>query len=492
MMVLTRLIQLVLVLIPIVILGWLVDQQFAPGGTFAIRHSVGEPSPFIDRLLPDARVLAPIKQDGDWVQSLIGDPVFFFVHPQRAFERATFEIWFQNEDVPIVEFGGLARKQPEVYDLQPMQNLLIDQSTWFRLDENGTVLLQRNKQFDSIDAFLKNLPSPEDIAVYQTDILPPFRLPAYRASTLERTVNISLRGRHAFKTYIKDELLSMRFEYMDMNRDEGADPVVVTVFDEQGRPVGSSRLDDDGDVSKLGRSSSLRSINLSLSGLEEGVYKVDFDVSRDIFIRNLKTTQSKLVAMNGIYLADEVGYREPANAVTLYTSAKRMQMQTRHSDGVQTLQIAGKAFQIEEPYRLYTYTSESPGLIDVDVVKGDIELFVDQPIAFSADMFFNPEPNRLQFYTNLDTQGIDYVIATYQSPEKRGDWYVAKMDVDLSRLHFETDEPDLRFFRNGNWKFVLSLPGSDKRESLFRVKNIDIRFEGKEVTIGEILGALQN
>ena len=492
MKILTRLIQVVIISIPIVLLGWLVNQQFAPNGSFRVQYSVGLSSPFIDRLLPDARVNQPEQEGREWVEKLIGDPVFFFVHPQRQFDRAKFEIWFQNKDVKIVEFGGLARKNPEVYDLQPMQNLLIDQSNWFRLDDGETILLQRNKTFESIQEFLLNLPAPDKIAVYHTDLLLPFRLQEYKASDDLQTINVSLRGHHEFKTYINRETLFDRFEYTDMNRDEGADPIVVTVFDEQGRPVADARADDDLDLTKLGRPSRMRSLEVAVDGLEEGVYKIVFDSSRDIFIRNIKTTQNKFVVMNGVYLGDEIAYREPAQSVELFTTAKRIQAQTRHSDGVQTVHVGNKSFSIEEPYQLYTFSSESPGVIDIDVEKVDIELFVDQPIAFSAETFFNPEPNRLRYYTDMDAEGLDYVIAEYQSPEKRGGWYVANVDVDLNRLFFETEKPNLTFFREGNWKFVFSLPGIVEQNASMFVKGMNVTFQGRALSLREMIRYFQD
>lgn len=490
MIVLTRFLQLVLILIPVGLLGWLLNEQIVFDGTYEIQHVVGQPSPFVDQLLPDARVKKPVLQDGEWVQELVADPVFFFVHPQRQFDRAFFDIWFQNTNVPIVEFGGLAQVSPEIYDLHPIQNLLIDQSTWFRLDDGKTVLLQRNKQFDSIDAFLNHLPSPDSVAVYHSDVLPPFRLNGYVPTTTEQVITVSLRGRHEFKTYLKDEPLSLQMEFMDMNRDEGADPLSLTVFNEQGQVVGGVNKGDDGDLSKLAQPSSMQSVQLSVNDLPEGVYKIVLDASRDLFVRTIKTTQQKFVVMNGLFLADDVGYRPMPQAVTLFTTAKRLQAQTRHSEGIQTVTIGGKPFSIAQPYELYTYSASSPGLTDIVVPKPDIELFVDQPVAFSSNAFFNPEPNRLQFYTDLDAQGIDFVIADYQSPEKRGDWYVAHVDMDLHKLTFQTKKPDLRFFREGSWKFVFSLPGVQEKNASIKVHALDLAFQGKTFTMRDVLSYL--
>ncbi len=176
-MTIVRLAQAAIVSIPAALFGWLVWQELVPTGVFAVRHAVDERSPFIDRILPDQRV-RPIERDadGDWVQPVIGDPAFFFVHPHRGFDTVEAEVWFKNEGVPIVELGGLARTDPEVYDLKPLQNLiidrLIDEEQWSSREDGGLILLQRAPAYDSVSAFLEDLPDLSSVATYQFDLKP--------------------------------------------------------------------------------------------------------------------------------------------------------------------------------------------------------------------------------------------------------------------------------------------------------------------------------
>ncbi len=165
---LTRFAQYAIILTPVFIFGWLLWIELVPTGTFSVRHAVNERSPFIDRLLPEERVLPLERADGEWRQAIVDDPAFFFVHPHRRFDRVEFEIWFQNAGVPIVELGGLAdvRGEEEIYDLQPLENLIIDQSPWPKLREDDLVLLQRRPVYKSIEDFFRSLPSTRQIASY--------------------------------------------------------------------------------------------------------------------------------------------------------------------------------------------------------------------------------------------------------------------------------------------------------------------------------------
>ena len=105
---LTRLTQLLLIAIPFVIMGWLLNKWFVlyPLGVFVVTHEVGDSSPFIDELKPETRVGELYQtEQGDVVQAITADPAFFFLHPHRKefFELVVFDVWFQNESLPIVE-----------------------------------------------------------------------------------------------------------------------------------------------------------------------------------------------------------------------------------------------------------------------------------------------------------------------------------------------------------------------------------------------------
>ncbi len=438
-----RLIQLLIVAIPVVAFAWLLNREIVPSGVFVVRHAVGEASPFIDELLPDARV------DEDGV--ITDDPVFFFVHPHRHFDAIEAEVWFQNASVPIVELGALGNVEAQAYDLHPLQNLVIDNLGWARLEKDGLILLQREAVYRGIDEFLADPPPVSEIATYHASLAKPYVLPGYAPSTATRVVDVSLRGFHEFKTYVKDETLSFDFAYMDMNRDDGSDAVTVVVTDADGVPVTDARASDDGDVDDDARATGMRHVTVSAEGLPEGAYKVAMQGSRDIFWRTITTTQQKVVFLNNVFLGDEVGYQPTPRRVTFWTEAKRLSFATRHAEGLQTV-VAGAssdALVIDEPYRRFALDVEEDGVVFVSAERGDLEVTTDGHVAFSPDMYFNPDPARLTYNTDLDRLGVNYVLAEYTSPEQVDGWYVARATFDTSALVLDQDA----------WKFVVSTPG---------------------------------
>ncbi|MFA4845994.1 MAG: hypothetical protein WC654_05535 [Patescibacteria group bacterium] len=445
MSVLTRVLELILIAIPIVLFGWLTTQWLVPSGVFFVSHIVGEESPFIDELQPSARVLA--RDNG--VQAIVGDPAFFFVHPHRDFERIVLEVWFQNDTVPIVELGALSSVNPESYTLFPLHNRLIDESSWDRLDEGGLVLLQRKKVYDSLAAFFKNPPARDTVATYRSTFDVPYRLSDYQSTNRTQTINVSLRGHHEFKTYIKDETLSFTFNYMDMNRDDGADVVRVTVFNEAGQPVAEARAGDDGNASDDATATGLMTLALFAGGLPEGVYKVVMDAPRDVFFRQIETSQQKIVFTGSVFVGDEVGYRDQPRGATIVTESARMRLQTRHGEGVQTITSSSGSLAIVEPYAWYVLTLQGDGLESVEIPIGDVEIVTDGKIAFSVSQYFNPDPVSLTPYATLEDLGVSYVLAQYQSPRTEGDWLIAEVEFDTSRIYTEDE----------TWKFSFSTPG---------------------------------
>lgn len=459
-MILTRVLQLIIVTIPILLFGWLATQWLVPSGVFFISHIVGEESPFIDELQPGTRALESL----DGVQAIIGDPAFFFVHPHRDFERIVLEVWFQNDSVPIVELGALTSVNSESYALLPVHNRLIDESSWYRLDEDGLVLLQREKTYDSLAAFFVDPPSRDRVATYRTTFDVPYRIDDYQPSSSLQTIDVSLRGHHEFKTYIKNETLSFTFNYMDMNRDDGADVVRTTVFNEAGQPVAEARAADDENSTNDSVATGIKTLELQSPGLPEGVYKVVIDTTRDVFFRSIETRQQKIVFSGSVFVGDEIGYHAQAVGATIWTESNRLRLQTRHAEGVQTVTTDSGALAILEPYEWYVLSLEGDALERIEIPTGDIEIVTDGKIAFSKSQYFNPDPVSLTSFTKLGDAEIDYVLAEYQSPRKEGDWLVAQVAFDTEGIYTEDDA----------WKFTFSTPGIEELDALLLIHAIDV------------------
>ncbi len=485
-----RAIQALIILVPVILFGWLLWQELVPTGTFIMERVAGTASPFIDRLLPDGRVQLADPHSARPTDTITGDPAFFFVHPHRGFESGEVEIRFQNTGVPIVEFGGLAREEGQVYDLTPIQNRLIDTSTWTRHEEQGITLLEREPKFATIADFLANPPPRHEISTYHYRLARAYRMPGYVAQGGTRNIDVSLRGFHEFETYLKNEPLSFTFSYTDENRGEGPDPFEVIVFNENNEAVTDVHVADDGNTGDDARPSRIRTATVSLALVPEGTYKLEIRVGTDIFLRSIQTSANKLVAMNTIILGDEVGYKPVPSSVRMWTESKTLAFETTHAEGVQSVEVGANAVALATPFTRVEYDVKESGVVRITVPKGDARVFGDGHYAFAPDQFFNPDPVRLNATTNLDRLGVNYVIAAYTPPVKDpstssgqgGEWLVARVPFNTEGL----------VQLNGTWKFAFSLPGIERTGGAVNVRSVSFTMHRAPLTISVLMTLIRS
>lgn len=475
-------IKVLLILSPVAIFFWLFSLDVAPSGHFFINHPVDAASPFVDRFLPDARVQGVQYGSDGAFQWMIDEPAYASIHTPGDFDTLNATIKFQNTDQPIVELGIVQNDNPLQYDLEPVQNLLIDHSTWDRTEKDGLVFLQRQKVYSSIDDFLANPPDRHTIATYHHDLTEPFRIPDYVAENALSRVDVSLRGYHEFVTYIKNEPLLVQADYMDMNREFGEDPVSVLVYDEKGQMIASQTIDDDSVVEATNQGSTMRSISLTKTDLPEGVYKVILKADRDIFFRHLVTRQRYLTFFGPVYIGDEAGYKDSATPVKFWTATKRLAFFTYHADAAEKVTIGSGTLALPEAQVRYHYDVMDPGLVVVSAAAGDFTVTQDGTIAFSQHQWFNPFPTRLSSDTNLDALGINFIIAKYTSPKKDGAWTSATVSFDLHKA----------LNTNGDIKLVLSAPDIKSRQSEIKLHAINLEFVRTPLSSSQFFSKLKH
>ncbi|MFA6131742.1 MAG: hypothetical protein WC702_01575 [Patescibacteria group bacterium] len=474
-----RIIQVVIILIPCGLFFWLFNIAVVPSGVFVTSRNVNESSPYLDRLLPDARVEETFQEsDGNWVQKIIGDPVFFFVHPQRSFDSIVVEYRFKNKNTPIVEAGLLADATTGAYQLEPLQNLIIDNSLWNKISIDDTILLQRQKNYETLASFLANPPALSEIAIYHYDLARPYRLSDYVPSFELKSTNVSLRGSHEFYTYIKNETLNFKFSFSDTNRQVGEDWVDIVVTNEAGQPVAEERAYDDGNTTNNSSASSLQTLIVSVPNLSEGVYKVQMKATEDIFFRAISTSQQKMTFLNQIWLADTVGYLATAPTVNFWTEGKNLKLSTRHATGAQTVSVGRGTVAITQPYLEYSYAPPETGVVAGRVPAAeDLLIRADGHFAFSYSQFFNPDPLHLTAETDLDRAGVNYIIADYTPPERAGEWLVATATFPTANVPF-VDQ---------TWKLAISAPTVNQSDRELLLNSIKIKFVRQPTTFSELV-----
>lgn len=478
-----RFIQMLIVLLPIGLFAWLVVLEVRPSGVFAVEHLVNGRTPYIDRILPDDRIL-PIQytNQGEPFTTIIDEPTYFSVHfPNTNFEQVELEVLFRNHGQSIFEVGALVDIFSQAYDLKPLQNGTIEELDWPELHEGDMRLFQRHADFASVEAFSQNLPDRSRVATYHYDIEQPYRLADYTPLGGERNIDASLRGFHKFVTYVKEEPVSFSVTFMDMNRKVGADEVKVVVRDEQKNIILERSLDDDGNIDE-NQISTTRTISFDESGWPEGVYTFELVGTSDIFWRNITTNLRYVTFINTLYIGDDVGHLPDPRATTFYTNAKNFALETLHADAVQRVGIGTEEIHIAHTHEKIRASIEDTGVVEGVTPLGDVKIVGDGKFAFSRDAFFDPDPVRLGPLTDLDALGIDYVVTNYQSPEQEGNWLKQTAVFDIAEIKNQ---------ENGA-TFTFSAPLIGEEQQTIDIHAINVRFVKEPMTASEFLRALRD
>ncbi len=446
-------------------------RSLSPEGALTVTTDLVSPAPYLSSAKPPERLTAASPGDA----ALAGDePVYFDLTPPPGFDSVTETVRFTNPSGTLLEMGALASSIDEQYDLRPADNRLLDSLSWTRVTSGRLTLLERNHGYASVDEFLARPPDGSEVAVYRAKVTPPFRLADYSPGPARET-EISLRGRHRLYAYVKNEPLNVTFVVQDMNRQTGADPVIVTVYKEgSDEPYARTVLNDDGDTSDDQHSSPLRTVPVSVIDPPEGVYQIEFTASSDVFIRRIRTTQRKLVFADRLNIGDHVGYSDVVQPLTVYTDGLRVTARTSHPESLQTVTAGSAKLDVAEPQ--VRYSAKLPAgrqLTAVTVPKLDMLLETDGLFALSPDEYFDPLPLPIGWYTtaaDLDARKIDYVLTGYEPPTAEAGVYSAQAVFDLDKLARTGD---------GAYRFLVVAPGLSETQGDLRLKSVSFTLTRK-------------
>lgn len=462
-------------------LGFLFMRAFVPDGRLSVTTDLVRPAPYVSQPKPSERLALParIADDGTPRTRMIAEPLFIDLSPPSKFDAVTMTLAYENSGHPLVQVGALSSAIDEQFEMRPVEDRLLDGLPWKRVSSGSLTLYERGDRYASVDEFFRDPPERGRVATFGADAPLPYRLAGYVPSGESREIGVSLRGHHRMLTYVKDEPLSFSFTVQDMNRQDGADPVIVSVFRGDGKePVARTILKDDGDTTDDQRSSKLRTVPVTLVSPEEGFYQIEFTASADVFIRKIVTRQRKLVFADKLYLGDHVGFSDSTPPVTVQADGGRLVARTAHAESVQTITVGGERLALEQPnVRYFRQLKGAGALVPVTSPKRDVLLETDGAFALSKEEYFDPLPLELQWYTSardLDARGIDFVLASYEPPKTDGALRTGTVTFDMRKLA-KTKE--------GAYRFVISAPGITETRHDLSLASVTFSMRRPPITI---------
>lgn len=119
--VLHKFIRAVLIIIPILVLGWLGVNKLVPSGRMEAVYDMKKETPFISKLYPKDRV-SEIKKivNGDFYRSILVEPVYFDLKPNNQFEKVAITLKYKISGQTTLKMGGLINKKDWLFDFREL------------------------------------------------------------------------------------------------------------------------------------------------------------------------------------------------------------------------------------------------------------------------------------------------------------------------------------------------------------------------------------
>jgi hypothetical protein len=429
---------------------------------------------FIYNFTPAERV---DEKTGKWPR-LIGDPVYFSVFTPRTFSKVKVTVKYKSQlrpEEPIIEAGVLADNVVWRYDLQPLDNKILDDLSLpgGRLEENGLTLWQAEKNYHSLSDFFADLKinnleacpgnTASCLAAYNYNPDYNFQFKGLKDS-LPTLLSVPLRGAHTLFFYINNEPLRLELKFLDLNQDKTADPLAI-ILSKDGKVVRQVNLADE-NLNPVGGQEENKSLILEEKALSPGLYKVEIKITDDTVIKSIQSSLDRFVFVGKVWPVS-VG-RE----LNIYTNANYIQAKAFAPASVQNIVFGGENFSIPEPYKQFDFKTGSDNQVkEIKLTKDDVILETNGVFSFSRNTIFNPLLPKVDRFFQLGA-GLKYILADYQMPVATNGLTSASAEFNLVGVYRE----------KGKYNFMISIPGlksDDGPDDYLEIKEIKMEFSGR-------------
>ena len=447
----------------VLIISSLIKKDLVLGGKLVIESDLTKKLPMISVLYPEHRV----EKQGNYY-AIKKEPIYFNVRSPIIFDKAEIEIEFQNNEQERIGLGVAITEEGWAFKNHTLYNKTLNDIDWYSISDGINTLYQREENFSDLNNFIKISNTIEGVSAYDFDLGESFIIHDYKPIDNEIIIDNCLRGEHKFYTYIKNEPLDFTFKIQDINRTDGTDPLIIEIYNPKNQKIYSKIISDDGMTTKIDPASDPRYISVYLPNLKKGVYRVELSCNDDIFIREIKTKQQKIVFIDRLYLCDSREYSDgfvdlKYQPTEIYTNGRLISFYTAHKYGLQTIVLDNKSININKRHK-WIRTVSSPQLSKIYIPKNDLKISSRGIFALNKKHYFNPEIIDLKDYSDIEE--INYIITRYQKPKQtNNEWLKNKVVFNLNDAKIE----------NGNLKFMLSSPNLNTDKNEIKINSIKVK-----------------
>jgi len=429
---------------------------------------------FIYNFTPTERIDEKSKRS----PQLVGNPVYFSVFTPRTFSKAKITVKYKSglsSSTPIIEAGVLADNIVWRYALKPLQNKILDDLILNNknLQAGGLTLWQAENNYRDLSKFLIDLKNNnlQDciseanscLAVYNYNPDFNFQLKELKDS-LPIKISTPLRGAHTLSFYVNNEPLHLDIEFIDLNLDKVADPLVI-ILSRDGKVIKEEVLLDDNLRPTSGQEEQ-KDLSLKADNLPPGLYKVEIKITDDTVIKSIQSSLDRFVFNSKLWPVSS------NKNLSIFTDSNYLQVKAFAPASVQNIIFGGHSFSLSTPYKQFDFQLEGGAIVkEIKLSKDDVILETDGIFSFNRNLVFNPALSKVnRFFSKPEEK--KYILFDYDLPLAENDKTIASAEFDLIGVYRE----------KGKYNFMISVPGlkeDDAVDDYLEIIEIKIEFSGR-------------
>lgn len=437
----------------LIFLLFLAVARIVPGGHITYQRDFSRPTyllggrGFIGHFSPAERV--DLKSTD--FPRVIADPLYFSLFTPRAFDKAYLTIKYRDNlasSTPIIEAGVLMDRLVWQYQMQPVENKILDSLDWSMLREGSISLYQRSDEYNNLSDFLNEAGLHEDLALYNYNLKPVLKIDNYQVSDKIASISPVLRGAYQFYVYLGDEDLNFTFFFKDINQnyDLRGDDIKIIITDTNGQEIISKDIADDGVIIDSGQETIHEPASFVVKDLPVGMYKIEVRANDDIISNKILSLQTEIFFINKLWLVDN-----SVESLDLYTNADNLRATAFGARGQQRVLFANQYLDVSAPFeQFYAKASAnvSKDYYRINVLPDNIILENNGLFSFSDRLFLNPDFPKIDGDWRDDGQ-TNFILSDYQAPQEEDGLKTAVLEFNLKDAYREDKK----------YNFILSVPG---------------------------------
>lgn len=385
-------------------------------------------SPLCGELVPAARVAA--GEDGIIVKS---EPVYFDIRLPRKYDKVEAKIEYSDLAPDIFEFGVARDEAKKNFDFIAVQNKVLDNLTWQKIEGGGITLYQKKFIYKNTGELKERMPGFAETLVYRAAAPPPLSGLKSRGET---KIDFSIVGGLNFFVYHQGGAIKIEIETKSDYQ--------VKIY-QDGKETGDA------------------------GNLDAGLYKVSLSGAEDAVFDRI------IINSPYVVIADRIKIGHLQKPLTVYFAGSRLFANAYAAGGAQKIDANGQIINIERIQEQYTSVFKNIKLRPVEISKGEVELGAALFFINNKNIFY---PRYEPFYVGADLSKINFIITGYKAPEG--------VEIKIGRAVFDiTDTPTA----NRKMRFILSLPNAAEGR-LVKIRSIKLEFQGGKFSFNDLFQKL--